>query len=113
MRLKYAENLRNSRLKSKFIVSYKEKRVYCKLHLEIRIFGIIFTPDKNEYLFGYKGKATFWRPSWISGPKTQCSLHFKFGKHLQLFRQYNKVRKKYNQSCPPGGCNGGYYGILE
>ena len=68
---------------------------------------------ENEYLFRYKGKATFWRPSWISGPKTLCSLHFKFGKHLQLFRQYDKVLKKYNQSCPPGGCNRGYYGILE
>ena len=66
------------------------------------------------YCCGYKGKAKFLRPSRIFGPKTQCSLHFKFGKHLQLFRQYDKVLKKYNQSCPPpGGCNRGYYGILE
>ena len=68
---------------------------------------------KKEYFFGYKGKTKIWRPSWILGPKTQCSLHFEFGKHLQLFRRHNKVLKKYNQSCPPGGVNRGYYGILE
>jgi len=49
MRLKNAENIRNSRLKSIFTVSYKVKRVYMKKYLTTLIFASLRVG--NEYAF--------------------------------------------------------------